>query len=397
MAHSNFLVMENEKYTEKLARYILLAACLCIGGAVCWYFRSIIIYILLAVVLSLISQPVMEGLQKIRIKGRKAPDWLLAVFTLCIMLILFFVIVTLIVPVVSGIVKGISLSSIENTARNISIPLADLNEFLRNTFTNLGPDFKIELVVFNELKKFLDVSVFSSVIGSAASIVTSLGIGIFSVGFISFFFIKDGSLFGKMVAAVVPDRYESTAVKAISDIGHLLTRYLTGVLIEMTGVALVNFLGLLLIARLGFNAAIGIAFLTGILNIIPYVGPLLGGALGTVLALVIKYSSAVPVGLDVSFIWFTVIVIAIFCFTQLIDNFLYQPVIYSTSIKSTPLEIFIVLLIAGHIGGPLGMIIAIPSYTAARVVAFRFFGHVKAIRRLIPSERLISEKQENQI
>jgi predicted PurR-regulated permease PerM len=339
----------------------------------------------------------MEGLQKIRIKGRKAPDWLLAVFTLCIMLILFFVIVTLIVPVVSGIVKGISLSSIENTARNISIPLADLNEFLRNTFTNLGPDFKIELVVFNELKKFLDLSVFSSVIGSAASIVTSLGIGIFSVGFISFFFIKDGSLFGKMVAAVVPDRYESTAVKALSDIGHLLTRYFTGVLIEMTGVALVNFLGLLLIARLGFNAAIGIAFLTGILNIIPYVGPLLGGALGTVLALVIKYSSAVPVGLDVSFIWFTVIVIAIFCFTQLIDNFLYQPVIYSTSIKSTPLEIFIVLLIAGHIGGPLGMIIAIPSYTAARVVAFRFFGHVKAIRRLIPSERLISEKQENQI
>jgi predicted PurR-regulated permease PerM len=339
----------------------------------------------------------MEGLQKIRIKGRKAPDWLLAVFTLCIMLILFFVIVTLIVPVVSGIVKGISLSCIENTARNISIPLADLNEFLRNTFTNLGPDFKIELVVFNELKKFLDLSVFSSVIGSAASIVTSLGIGIFSVGFISFFFIKDGSLFGKMVAAVVPDRYESTAVKALSDIGHLLTRYFTGVLIEMTGVALVNFLGLLLIARLGFNAAIGIAFLTGILNIIPYVGPLLGGALGTVLALVIKYSSAVPVGLDVSFIWFTVIVIAIFCFTQLIDNFLYQPVIYSTSIKSTPLEIFIVLLIAGHIGGPLGMIIAIPSYTAARVVAFRFFGHVKAIRRLIPSERLISEKQENQI
>jgi predicted PurR-regulated permease PerM len=389
--------MENEKYTEKLARYILLAACLGIGGAVCWYFRSIIIYILLAVVLSLISQPVMEGLQKIRIKGRKAPDWLLAVFTLCIMLILFFVIVTLIVPVVSGIVKGISLSSIENTARNISIPLADLNEFLRNTFTNLGPDFKIELVVFNELKKFLDVSVFSSVIGSAASIVTSLGIGIFSVGFISFFFIKDGSLFGKMVAAVVPDRYESTAVKALSDIGHLLTRYFTGVLIEMTGVALVNFLGLLLIARLGFNAAIGIAFLTGILNIIPYVGPLLGGALGTVLALVIKYSSAVPVGLDVSFIWFTVIVIAIFCFTQLIDNFLYQPVIYSTSIKSTPLEIFIVLLIAGHIGGPLGMIIAIPSYTAARVVAFRFFGHVKAIRRLIPSERLISENQDNKI
>jgi predicted PurR-regulated permease PerM len=90
-------------------------------------------------------------------------------------------------------------------------------------------------------------------------------------------------------------------------------------------------------------------------------------------------------------VWFTVIVIAILCFTQLVDNFVYQPLIYSTSIKATPLEIFIVLLVAGHLGGPLGMIIAIPSYTVVRVIAFRFFGHIKAIKRLIPSERLISE------
>lgn len=385
--------MENEKYSEKLARYILLAICIGIGAAVCWYFKSVIIYILLAVVVSLIAQPIMALLQKVRIKGKKAPDWLLASFTLAIMVIIFFVVVTLIVPVVSGIVKGVSLGSIENTARNISIPLADFNQYLRSTFPRLGDDFRIEIVLFDELKKFLDPSVFSSVIGSAASIVSSLGIGMFSVVFISFFFIKDSSLFGKMVAAIVPDRFEETAVKALSDIGYLLTRYFSGVLIEMTGVALINFFGLLLIAKLGFNAAIGIAFLTGLLNIIPYVGPLLGGVIGTILSLVIKYSSVIPVGLDVGFVWFTVIVIGILCFTQIIDNFVYQPLIYSTSIKATPLEIFIVLLIAGHLGGPLGMIIAIPSYTVVRVIAFRFFGHVKAIRRLIPSERLISENK----
>ena len=374
--------MENEKYTEKLARYTLIAAGLGIGAALCWYFKTVIIYILLAVVVSLISQPVMSLLQKVRIKGKKAPDWILASFTLCIMLILFFVIITLIIPVVSGIVKGVSMSSIEHTARNISIPLAEFNEYLRSTFPRLGDDFRIEFAVFNELKKFLDVSAFSSVIGSAASLASSIGIGLFSVVFISFFFIKDSQLFCKMVSAVVPDRLEENVAKALSDIGNLLTRYVSGVLIEMTGVAVINFIGLLLIARLGFNAAIGIAFLTGILNIIPYLGPLLGGAIGTILALVIKYSSAVPLGLDVSFMWFTVIVIAIFCFTQLVDNFPYQPLIYSTSIKSTPLEIFIVMLIAGHIGGPMGMIIAIPSYTVARVIAFRFFSNIKAIRRL---------------
>ena len=155
---------------------------------------------------------------------------------------------------------------------------------------------------------------------------------------------------------------------------------------------MINFLGLWLIARLGLNAALGIAFMTGIFNVIPYVGPLLGGVLGTILGLILKYSSAVPVGLDIGFWGFTAVLIAIFCFTQLVDNFLYQPVIYSTSIKSKPLEIFIVLLIVGHMGGPLAMIVAIPIYTVFRVIAFRFFGHVKAIRRLIPSEKLISEE-----
>ena len=69
---------------------------------------------------------------------------------------------------------------------------------------------------------------------------------------------------------------------------------------------------------------------------------------------------------------------------QLIDNFIYQPLIYSTSIKAHPLEIFVVLLIAGHIGGPIGMLVAIPAYTVVRVIAIRFFYHYKVIKRLIP-------------
>jgi predicted PurR-regulated permease PerM len=100
------------------------------------------------------------------------------------------------------------------------------------------------------------------------------------------------------------------------------------------------------------------------------------------LALIVKYSSILPVGLNIGFGWFLMILIAIFCFTQLIDNILYQPIIYSSSIKAEPLEIFIVLLIAGHMAGPLGMIVAIPAYTVVRVIAFRFFPHIKAIQKL---------------
>ena len=387
--------MENtERYTDKLAKSILLAAGIAIIAALCWYFRSVLAYILIAVVVSLVAKPLMGMLQKIRIKGRKAPDWILAALSLILVLGILLSIVATLIPIVGNIVKDISLANIENSVRSLSVPLSEFNEFLRTMVPSLGEDFKIEVTVIQEVQKLFNPAIFSSVIGSAASFLTSFGIGLFSVVFIGFFFIKDDGLFTEIVCALVPDKHEATTEKAISDIGHLLSRYFIGVMLEVTGVALINFIGLAFIAKLGFSAALGIAFMTGIFNIIPYVGPLLGGALGTVLGLILKYSSASPIGLDVNFWVFTAILIAIFCFTQLVDNFLYQPLIYSTSIKAKPLEIFIVLLIVGHIGGPLAMIVAIPCYTVVRVIAFRFFRHIKAIKRLIPSERLITNEDE---
>ena len=59
----------SERYVDKLAKYILLAAGIAIIGAICWYFRSVIVYVLIAVVVSLIAKPVMGLMQKIRIEG----------------------------------------------------------------------------------------------------------------------------------------------------------------------------------------------------------------------------------------------------------------------------------------------------------------------------------------
>ncbi len=384
---------QTERYTDKLAKAILAAAGLAIIAAICWYFKSVLTYILVAVVVSLVAKPLVGLMQKVRIKGRQAPSWFLAALSLLIVIGLLLSVILIIVPIIGNIVKDLSLTNIENAARSVAVPLAEFNDFLRGRVPSLGEDFRIEITVLQEVQKMFNPAVFSSVIGSAASFLTNFGIGLFSVVFIGFFFIKDDGLFTNIVCALVPDKHEKTTEKAVSDIGYLLSRYFIGVLLEILGVALVNFLGLLIIARLGFNASIGIAFLTGIFNVIPYVGPLLGGALGTVLGLILKYSSATPIGLDVNFWLFTVILIAVFCTAQLVDNFFYQPVIYSTSIKAKPLEIFIVLLIVGHIGGPLGMIIAIPCYTVVRVIAFRFFGHIKAIRRLIPDEKLITNEE----
>ena len=387
--------MENtERYTDKLAKSILLVAGTAIIAALCWYFKSVLTYILVAVVVSLIAKPLMKLMQKVSIKGKRAPDWFLAALSLLLVIGILLSVIATIIPIVSNIVKDISIANIETAIKSLSAPLSEFNHMIRTAIPGLGEDFRVEVALIEEIQKLLNPAIFSSVIGSAASFLTNFGIGLFSVVFIGFFFIKDDGLFTNIVCALVPDKHEETTEKAIADIGYLLSRYFIGVMLEVAGVALINFLGLSLIAKLGISASLGIAFLTGIFNIIPYVGPLLGGAMGTLLGLIIKYSSTTPVGLDVNFWIFTVILIAIFGFAQLVDNFLYQPVIYSTSIKAKPLEIFIVLLIVGHIGGPLAMIIAIPCYTVVRVIAFRFFRHIKPIKRLIPSERLITNEED---
>jgi predicted PurR-regulated permease PerM len=383
--------METERGVDKLSRYIIMTVSIAVIAGICLYFSNVIAYILAAFVVSLIGRPITVFMGKIRIKDRAIPNWISTLTTMLLLTGVFAFLLTQIFPVVANVLKEISGANVENIARSLYTPLQEFNEYLVDLFPALGSGFRIEVVLIKELQKILDFSTFSNVIGSVAggivNFITNFAIAAFSVYFISFFFIRDNKLFSKIVAGIVPDKHEKTALDAIDTIEYLLSRYFVGLVIEMTGVALINFLGLWLIARLGVQTSIGIAFCTGLLNLIPYVGPLMGGVIGTVLGFTLKLCNP-AIGLDVNIWIFTLILIAIFFFAQLIDNVVYQPVIYSSSIKSTPLEIFIVLLIAGNIGGFIGMLIAIPSYTVIRVVAGTFFRHVKFIRILIPIESI---------
>lgn len=372
--------MENERNTEKLAGYIIKLGGLAIVLALCWYFKNVLIYVIAAFVVSLIGRPVMQLLRKIKIKGRHAPDWLLAILTILIIIGLLLLIVTQMIPLISNIVRD--TSSLQGSHYFGSDPIGRVNEWLIGMFPNLGQDFDLSALLIMKIREVVDFGRVSGIVGSVASVVTSAFVALFAIVFISFFFLKEDGLFERIVCALVPDRHELTLGKTLSEIKQLLSRYFVGLLIEILGVALIDLLGLWLIARLDFSYAIGIAFIAGLLNVIPYVGPLIGEAIGVILGVMLKLGGGV--GLDVNVWAFALIILAIMLAAQLIDNFIYQPLIYSTSIKAHPLEIFIVLLIAGHIGGAVGMLVAIPTYTVLRVVASRFFYHWKPVRRLIP-------------
>ncbi len=371
--------MEQERSIDRLARYLIIAATLAILAYLCWYFKSVLVYIIGAFVVSLIGQPVMRLLRKIRIRGKSAPDGLLAILTIVLILGTLILVVTQVIPVVTGIVRD---AAVLNSVTADGNPLDRVNDWIIGLFPGLGPDFNIITILMDKLREVTNLSNVTSVISSVTSFVTSFVVGLFSIVFISFFFVRDETLFRKIVCTLVPDRMEGKMAKSLGEIEGLLSRYFVGLLVEMTGVALLDFLGLWIIARLGFSNALGIAFIAGILNIIPYVGPLVGEVVGVVLAVILKYGTGV--GLDVNIWVFALIVLAIMLTTQFVDNFVYQPLIYSTSIKASPLEIFIVILLAGHIGGVVGMLVAIPAYTVLRVIASRFFPDLKLVKRLIP-------------
>ena len=373
--------MEKERSIDRLARYIIILGTLAIAAVLCYFFSSVLAYILLAFVVSLIGQPVFKLLKKIKIKGKSAPDALLAVITLIIIFALLFLLILQVIPVVSGILRDASLMNTQETmdAHNL---INQANDWIIRVIPWVGEDFDGVQMLIQKLSEVLDLSDIPAILGSVASAVAGLAVGLFSVLFISFFFTKDETLFGRIIGSLAPDTIEEKVKKTILDIERLLSRYFVGLIMEIFGVVVLDCLGLWLIARIGFNYALGIAFIAGLLNIIPYVGPLIGEAIGVVLCLILKYGAGV--GLNVNIWVFALIVLAIMLTVQLVDNFIYQPLIYSTSIKAHPLEIFIVLLIAGHIGGVVGMLIAIPSYTVIRVIASRFFYDFKIVKRLIP-------------
>lgn len=372
--------MEKQTYIEKLARYIIFIGILAIVGVVCWYFSNVIIYILLACVLSLLSQPLKHLMQKIKIKGKSAPNWLLSILSIIIVLSVLLIIFIQIIPVITDIVNEASLvSSYENYEGNFR---DDINRAIVSIFPSLGEDFDCMSLLMAKMKGFMANFSVAGLLGSVGSVIVDVFIGLFSMVFISFFFVQDENLFSKIIAALVPDRHEDSVTAAIMDIEHLLSRYFVGLLLEMLAVALMDFLGLWLIGRVHAIYALGIAFIAGILNILPYVGPVSGYVLGSLLCMLLKYGTGM--GLDVNIWIFGLIIVGVMLAVQLVDNFVLQPIIYSTSIQASALEIFIVMLIAGTLGGILGMLVAIPSYTVVRVVAGRFFYDRKIVQRLMP-------------
>lgn len=375
-------------YVNKLSKYLIIAGGAAIILLLAWYFKTILLYIVIAGILTIIGRPIANVLSKIHIKKFHVPRWLAAIVTLILLICIILSLFLLVSPMIGQIAHLINAIDIKSLSSQVYEPLQKFNAFIIKTIPSIGPDFRLEIWILDYVKDFINLSTFSTVITSITSFVVDFAIALFSIIFISFFMLMEKGLITNVITALLADKYEQHIKRATTSINTLLTRYFVGITIESLCISILNSLGLIFIAKMDMQLAIVVALASGLLNIIPYVGPLVGDLLAILMGLIYHINK----GITMPLILFLLIILAIFIVTQLIDNYVFQPVIYSSSVKAHPLEIFFVILIAGQIGGVFGILIAIPTYTAIRVIASEFLPQFKFVRKLTKNIRNDSNK-----
>ncbi|MCH2043890.1 MAG: AI-2E family transporter [Saprospiraceae bacterium] len=205
-----------------------------------------------------------------------------------------------------------------------------------------------------------------------------------SVTFIAFFFLKDEEMVARGLKAILSDRYAEHVDHFLSDIRRLLTRYFSGILLQITVITL--YMSTLL-WLFGIPNAILIAFFAALINVIPYIGPLIGAVFG----IIVTISSVPFTDFNAEMLPVLINLSIIFGTMQLLDSFILQPFIFSNSVLAHPLEIFIVVIVGAQMGGPMGMVVAIPMYTIVRVIASTFFNEFKLVRQLTEQMNTIDD------
>jgi len=271
--------------------------------------------------------------------------------------------------------KNIISDSLQNN-QNISVIVQiDANQFQDNSVGSEDESKTFFQQIKSNLNEYANPSmipsVFRSVVGTLGNVVISL----MSIFFIAFFFLREQGLFNTMIASVVPDKYEVKTIQAINESSSLLIRYFIGILAQITIITL--FVSIVL-KIIGVQNALLIGFFAALINIIPYIGPILGA----MFAVLITVSSNLGLPFYDQMVPLLMKVIIVFVVMQLIDNFILQPNIFSKSVKAHPLEIFLIVLIGANVGGILGMVLAIPSYTVVRVIAKAFLSEFKVVQSL---------------
>ena len=359
---------------NKILSFIKPIAGLLAVGALIYFFPDIFMYFAIAIILSMLGRPLCERLKKLQIKRFHLGDSVSAVLTMVVMFLIVSLIFLFIIPLVNREIAILSNIDTDAIVDYFEKPIEKIYNFLIQ-YNIIRPEEDLLKMTEEKLYALVNWDNFSSIIGGLISKTSSLVVGLFSIIFLTFFLLKDQDIVHNIFMAITPDSYTLQMNNIIRDSRVMLTRYMFGLIAELLCMMILIFIGL---SIFGVNNALIIAVIGGFMNIIPYLGPLMGGAIGVVIGII----SNLGISAFAMILPNTLEIIGVFIAANAVDNFVLQPTIYSKSVFAHPIEIFLVILMAGNIGGVVGMIIAIPSYTLIRIIAKQLLSEFKFIELL---------------
>lgn len=359
------------KQVLKYTGYILAVG---IVGYFIYRFYYIIIWVLVAAMVSFIGAPIVRFFNRIRIGKLKMPNFLSALLTLVVLVIIGAGLIAVFIPLIINQANTISTIDFNVLGQNLEVPLEWLDEKLHQLGA-IPAEETLEEFIISKLKAAVNTGIVSTALSKFISVAGSFFIGLFSIIFISFFFLKDENLFEEGLLLFIPLKHHTATRKVVKESKNLLVRYYIGVILEVLGVMTLITLSLKIF---GIKNALLIGFFGGIMNIIPYIGPFIGGLVGIILGVIStlavgSYNELLPVVLKL---------LGTFIVVNFIDNNIMVPAIYSKSVKSHPLEIFLIIIIGGGIAGFVGMLFAVPVYTLLRVIAREFFQQFRVVQKI---------------
>ena len=358
-----------------------------------WYFRSIVVYILVSGVFSIMGRPLVDLFCRLHIKKWLFPRALSALITLLIIWGLIIIFFSIFIPLVTTQLNYFSTIDSEKIVMLVEGPIKKVETLFRIFNKDISNELSIQDYIVTKVAGVLNINMIQNFLGSILGTLGNLVIGIFSISFITFFFLKDQHLFFESILMWVPDKYVDNVTRALYSIKRLLTRYFIGIIIQSTCIMILITIGMT-IAGIDFQQALVMGLILGILNVIPYVGPWLG----LFIAIIMGVASHINQDFGMVVIPLVTYMIIVEIVTHLIDNIVFQPVIFSNSVRAHPLEIFVVVLAAGYAAGIPGMILGIPAYTVMRVFAREFFYNFKAVQKItssLPAENLGNNRRFN--
>lgn len=308
---------------------------------VIFYFsQSIILPILIAMLFAILLRPVGAFLE-----SRLRLPHILATLLSVLLLVL----------VVAGIFTFISIQIVEMASDwdkirgNFKIHLAELQAIIRDKF-NLSEVEQKNLI--DDATK--DSMKGSTVISTTLLSFTDMLVNLLLIPIYTFLFLLYRTHFMKFFAKLVTSENHDILHDIMCKVKVSVQSYIVGLLIQMVTVSVLTTIGFMIV---GLEYAILLGVITGILNLIPYIGILSAGILSILASL-----TATP---DISIVVGVIIVIAV---TQLIDNNLLVPLIVSSKVQINAFVSIVGIIVGGALAGVAGMFIAIPTIAILKVI-----------------------------